>query len=398
MGVLQRGAALVLLGVLAALTVATQPANAAPQIGFSFPGGFVDRRAVEGPQPGPLERIRADAVRRVASSSDTVKVGVGWLSVQRDCRAIRNGTFDWGLTDKLMVVSHEADVRLMFILRSPPSCASVGRKQGLEPRGRYRASFAKFVRKIVERYGAGGKFFDRYGDDYPKAKPVRLLEIWNEPNLKKKWSTKDPKDFGRFMVQVSESVRDANNWNRRIKVIHGGLAGLYAERWLRGLYPLRRFNQVVDGIGLHTYAESAAAALRIVAGTRKRMRAGRHRAPIYVTEHAWATCPEPSRTYRRGKCTTVPLQAAKLRDYVELLRARKQRRLGVSMMLWYTSQDINDWEDAADCPKEPTHLFGLFRKNGDPKPSWDVWRDLQGLAPDPAPMPPNTMTSVKPGC
>ena len=384
-----RAGAALLAALAMGLVLASVAGAAGPRLGFTFPYGFVDHR------PELDGTSRADAVRAVAPAADEIKVALMWFTVQDTCADIKAGRFDWTLPDRDMKVLAEEGVRPVLLLRRPPECASVKRRRGLEPRGEYRAYFAKFARKAVERYGPRGDFLALH-PELP-ARGAATIEVWNEPNLRKKWSAEDPRDYGRFFIGVAKAVRAADNYTRAVKVVTGGLANISSDRYLRRLYGTPKLRRFADAIGLHTYAPSPAAAIRILAGTRELIARNRDDAAIAVTEHAWATCPQPDPAYRRGKCVTAAQQASHLEGYVERLRAKS--RLGVSTMLWYTSQDFHEAADVLACPKEPKHFFGLFRKDGTAKPAWATWQGLYGITPaSTEPIPPNTVPGVETGC
>lgn len=363
-----------LFGVVVLLAAAAPATAKKPKLGFALAPGFVDHKNND------QGDSTAHAVREVADTAKEIKVTLLWLRVQHGCRDIKRGKFDWRRPDKDVRLMSQVGVRMSVALRGPPSCATVNKKLGTEPRKKYRGYFAKFARKFVERYGPEGRFFKQNPDlDH---NPVLTVEVYNEPNLSKKWTNKNPVDYGKFFVATAKQIRKAKNWTKRVKTVTGGLAGYSSKPYLKKLLKTRRIKRYADGVAIHTYGPNPQSALKTLRQLRKVMKKAGHKAPLEVTEHAWSTCPQPDPSYKRGKCVKPDVQAQHLEEYVEALRTTPKLKVG--SFLWYSIQDYNEPSAVTACLRSPKHFYGLFDFDGQPKPAWTTWRQLTGQPEVPA--------------
>ncbi|UJA19043.1 hypothetical protein HJD18_01715 [Thermoleophilia bacterium SCSIO 60948] len=307
----------------------------------------------------------------LASTIETLRVGVSWGAVQRSCRAIHRGRFDWRRSDRTMRRALAAQRPILLTLAGAPRCAAaIERGHAHQPKRRYTGEFATFAARVAERYGPGGTLTTELGSCCGATR----LEVWNEPNIRNHWAHPSPGSYARLFGAVSERVR-RSAVGEGVELVTGGLAASSATSYARRLLSIRSVRRRADAIGLHTYTPSPEQSLGLIAAIRRRMNAaGRGATPIVVSEHAWSTCPRPAPGRYRGKCTSAPNQATMLREYVDGLRLRPE--LGVDSFLWYTPQDLGRESNAGRCPSSPKFFYGLFDLAGDPKPAWWVWQGL----------------------
>lgn len=105
--------------------------------------------------------------------------------------------------------------------------------------------YAAYARSLVERYGHGGSFW-REHPDLPYM-PVRVWEVWNEPNIATFWHPVDAGRYGRLFVATSAAIRAADG---RAKVMTAGLLGDTAPRYLRAVLAA---GGRPDLVGFHPY-------------------------------------------------------------------------------------------------------------------------------------------------
>ncbi|MGH3659890.1 MAG: hypothetical protein ACRDUA_24890, partial [Micromonosporaceae bacterium] len=255
------------VGVLvAALTLgsgaATAPAaQSRTELGFVLPPGLIDSSQDSNGE------MRAESFRLAARAGDRIRTAIKWSDVQPRCRLIRSGSYRWSRPDQIMRLFVEEGVRQLLTLNGTPGCAAARGNPSFEPRGRYVDEFGRFARAALERYGPGGTFFDRYPELAGRCCPVEMIEIWNEPNLGKKWSRADPQAYARFFKRVAATIHAARNWTPRVRLVTGGVTGLNGGPWptngrdfVRGMYRVDGFRSAADRIGIHTYSPTAKSA------------------------------------------------------------------------------------------------------------------------------------------
>ena len=246
-------------------------------------------------------------------------------------------------------------------------------RPGFEPKAKYMDDWLKYVKKVAQRYA---------GD------PAFQFEVWSEPNLHS-WGAK-PSDFAKFFLASQRTIKRVDP---NVNVLIGGLGFCCGpERWLKSFYKSsRKIRKQGIHLGAHTYSPSPEVAI-------KRLRLVRrvipNRVDITITEHGWSTCPEPTPTPQR-KCVNPTRQADQMGEYIDLLRAKKTN-LKMRGFYWFQSQDFSEPSRVTTCPDLPKHFYGIWKLDGTPKPSHDVW-EARTNTDLPETVPPNEFPLVR-GC
>jgi polysaccharide biosynthesis protein PslG len=198
-----------------------------------------------------------------------------------------------------------------------------------------REEFAEFAAAAARRY------------------PGALWEVWNEPNVERFWPHPDADTYVQMLAAVSAAIRAADPGAR---VLGGSVGGpTFDLPFLRTAIAAGLLDHA-DMVAVHPYAaarpEEAAAFYRAVAALMPR---GRERG-LAVSE--W------------GYTSTRPGSEADQAD--KLVRALNTNlKEGIVLTVWY------EWQDGGDDPGDPEHGFGLLRRDGSPKPSYEALQDLR---------------------
>lgn len=110
---------------------------------------------------------------------------VGWNSLRPGANIIRqgDGSLTYDFNDNSMIGLVQTDMEFMLTVCGVSSAArgSYGDINDEALDTDFINDFITIVNNLLTRYGPGGTFFD----DYPNLpyRPVRYIEIWNEPNL-----------------------------------------------------------------------------------------------------------------------------------------------------------------------------------------------------------------------
>jgi hypothetical protein len=343
--------------ILAGALVASCFAVGVPSAGAVSPGFF----GVVTIQTPTAAEFQAMGRGRVG----TLRTLMFWATVEPT-----PGARNWGLYDELVANASAQGIRVLPMLFGSPAFAQT-------PETRYpinkgaRLAFARFVSDAVNRYKAGGTFWQSqswrsFAASHPGAQPVPITDwqLWNEVNSPS-YSTPHPRvrQYATLLKATGRSVHGADPNGHLI------LAGMFTrpsqrraiplEAYLNALYKVKGIKKAFDALAVHPYAHKPGEALRTVRRVRRLTR--KHHdggAPIWVTELGWASSGTPSRY------TTSPEgQAANLQASFGILQANAAR-FGIAGVLWYSLVD------GSATNAYWLNRTGLFEPNGTPKPSW----------------------------
>lgn len=317
----------------AALLLAVAPAQArVPEgwLGVTLDGPF------DTGDGGEWDRI-------AAAGADTVRTAMRWYHFQpyhtaadvppsdaARFRDVDGVPTDFSHMDAFVAAAAQRGLTVLPVVHAAPAWAvSRPEKDGSRPRDP--ATFARFMKALVGRYGPRGSLWS----ERPELRrvPIRSWQIWNEPNLTRYWS-KQPfaRSFVRMLKATSAAVRAAD---RGATVV---LAGLTNKSWraLRSVYRAggrRHF----DAVALHPFTRRPADVVRLIRLARGVMqRYGDRRKPVWITELSWpAAQGKVSRRNRTGFEVTDTVQARNLGTVLRLL-ARERTRLRIERVVWYS--------------------------------------------------------------
>jgi polysaccharide biosynthesis protein PslG len=235
-------------------------------------------------------------------------------------------------------------------------------------------AYARFVARVVGRYGPHGSFW-RAHPDVP-ARPARWFEIWNEPYLSDfSAGGVNPAAYARLFKRAAAAGRRADRSARFL--LEADLTGLPASGpaipWVAPMFAaVPDLARWFDGVAVHPYTgtsspksfdpgSSRTQFKRIVQIRQQFAAHGAGSKPFWITEVGWSTCPADPIA-----CVSEPTQAHYLRQAFQLVKADYP---WVKALFPY---NYRDGVEAGGTDKEA--WFGLIRRAGQPKPAWKVLR------------------------
>lgn len=383
-------------------------------------GDFVDEPAIEDPAiaadvgaaPASLSRrARRAAVPRYAvhypwhAGTDSIAQFEADLHQMRAAgiRYVRvNLTVGEGHTtapyfDQLVEAGARADVYLLpGLMRVGTRPDGSGGALGIVSGSGDLNLWQEFVHWAAERYGRIeeaqpsacpgrehlGSFW-RERCDLP-ARPIRVWEIWNEPNLPEFWLSScescprpDARAYAEILRRARYSLRAVHRNNR---VILGGLApstlgvAIPPARFVRQVAEVEGGRRLFDGVALHPYGNTVADAVDEVRALAEELRELRlirgepDDVRIWLTEIGWGVpsgeyeCePHPDGDGRCKRMYTVrnrEVQEERMTQFAARMREH-ERDWRVGPMFWFAFRDYDTREMAhgacasqADCPSE----------------------------------------------
>jgi hypothetical protein len=355
-----------------ALVALLAPSGASAALPRSFWGVVAN----DAPNPTEAQTLRAGGV-------ESLRTPVNWSAVQSS----RYATPDWSSVDPTVRAAAEAGLTVLPFLTSPPRWAVgyEGVGYGAQaPRSlpvrtaTQRAGWREFLRLAVFRYGPGGSFWAE--NPLLPARPIRIWQIWNEPNFKYFAARPNPAQYGKLVVQSYADLRSADPGAR---IVLGGLflrpkggsgkpkpgtikRAFFAADFLERMY---RTTPGVRGkflaVALHPYSydykeltpeiEEVRAALK---------REGDPGRSIWLTELGWSSGNPAENGFEKWPRG----QARELTGAFRLLKA-KAASWRVKRLYWFSFTDAPGSCNFCDGS-------GLFGPGFVAKPAWAAYRRL----------------------
>jgi Glycosyl hydrolase catalytic core len=304
----------------------------------------------------------------------TYRLAISWPSVQRS----RGAPLDWTASDRLVRGLVENEIEPLPVVYGTPCfvvpCDAGDRGQP-SPRpplgsGPAKLAWAAFLNEIVGRYGPGGSFW-RDNPSVPR-RPLRVWEIWNEPNVPQFYAPEPSVDGYVELLQIS--ARAITMADPGATILVGGLAGdpdkpraTPGPRFLDGLYRTGA-RPHFDAIAVHPYAPHLAGVRSQLDAFREVLASHHDReTPIWVTELGWGA----TRSGEGRLVETIVGQAEMLRTAFGLLSAKREE-WNIARALWYSWRDPPPGQPACSWCRSA----GLFDAAGDPRPSWHAFTAL----------------------
>lgn len=315
---------------------------------------------------------------------DSIRIPINWGAVQSS----EGAAFDWSGTDDEVEKAAKAGIDVLPFLAGVPAWAErlipvgggVSVPATLPVTGKARAGWIAFCRAAVERYGLGGSFWAEHPG--VPVRPLRVWQVWNEPNFKFFVHKPNPKEYGQLVKISSATIKGADSG---AKVILGGLFAwpkggnsktgnhnLFATDFLEGLYQrVPGIAAKFDGIALHPYSARYQLLSRQVEEVREVLKK-RHDAGvgIWITELGWSSkAPSGGNSFAKG----ISGQKRELQGAFRLL-VKNQRKWHIQRVYWFS---IDDYGAACNfCDGS-----GLFGAGFTPKPSWYAYVKFAGGTP-----------------
>jgi polysaccharide biosynthesis protein PslG len=298
--------------------------------------------------------------------------GAGWIREDFHWGAfeVRPGVWTWSVGDRLMRNAAIAGVDVLGVVSYSAGWAASGPTIYHPPSNP--ALYAEFCRRLVERYGSGGSFWQANPELQPR--PLRALEIWNEPWHHYFWRPNpDPAAYVRLVRAAATAIQQADP---AVKVLASAdifqmRAGTTESRdWFRLLLDIDPglFRKLVDAYSVHAYSQrrgpddtSVAQRWRYDRVLLTRDLAARAGAahPLWITELGWTT----AASHRDSVSETT--QALYLRRALE--RAVGEWGSFVERAFIYHWGRVES---------DNVGGFGFFRADGDAKPAVHKLRSL----------------------
>lgn len=339
-------AAALALAIAIALAPATASAGSGGSSQSGVPPGFVG--VVLGsplfPNVDPTNYLDQQLNLMVSSGVQSIRVPVDWSGVQpyrrmsqvpQDQRYlfVQAGGVptNFSLIDQLVAEAARRGMTLMpMVIDAPRWDALKHTTGGVVSIPRLDGPYARFLAALVRRYGPQGTFWQSTA---PKL-PVRMWQIWNEPNLAPFWPTQP---FAKRYVTLLKAAHDAiKSVDPGAKIILAGLPN-YSWRSLQKIYAIPGARRLFDVVAVHPYTKLPQGVIAILSFVRQVMnRAGDSRKPIVADEVSWPS--SLGKTTHNVGYDFATTEAGQARNISQLLPLLGKYRTSLHLMgfYWYT--------------------------------------------------------------
>ncbi len=251
--------------------------------------------------------------------------------------------------DEIVRLAAQRRMTILPTVLYAPGWASAPHPSSTYGRPSSDAAYANFMSALVKRYGPNGTFWQTTSPIVP----VRLWQIWNEPNIKVFWPTQP------FAPSYVALLRAAHNAIKRAdpgaKVV---LAGMPNASWisLQRIYKVAGSRGLFDVVAVHPYTKQPQGVITILRKVRAVMNhAGDGRKSIIADEISWPSSLGQTRHTEGFDFATTPSGQAKNIAAMLPMLARDRRSLGLLSFYYYT------WAGAEVRGGLAFDFAGLFR-------------------------------------
>jgi hypothetical protein len=333
------------LALSAVLLVLLLPQAAAARI---VPQGFYGVVYDGAVTSAPASVQDAQFAQMARSGVESVRTVFSWS----DAQPVQGGPIDFGHTDQLVASAAAHRIDVLPVVIYAPAWARQDSSLFNSPPAQT-AGYVAYLQALVARYGPSGSFWAEH-PQLPR-RPLRTWQVWNEPQLRFQWNAPGfATGYGQLLQASYEALKAADPG---CTVVLAGATNLSWEI-IAQLYRQGGIHGFFDVVAVHPYTATPAHVARIVELVRQVLRSHHDaRVPIWVTELGFPASKGRVRSHNTLQ-TTPRVAATRLgQTYALLARERRNPRLLVGRVYWYT------WASSYRGP-DIFSFSGLFRFAG----------------------------------
>jgi hypothetical protein len=300
---------------------------------------------LDGPPLTPADHVdlARQFDRMVASGVQSVRVAFSWSTAQpyqswAEVPSGQSTEFTTGVggvptsfaaTDEVVALAAARGVRVLpTVLYAPSWDAGANSSGGLEPPARA-GPYADYVTDLIDRYGPRGSFWS--GNPSIRRRPIRMWQVWNEPNLASYW----PQPFAQSYVALLRAAHDAiRRADPGARVVLGALTN-YVWNSLGQIYAIRGARSLFDVIAVNGFTTTPRNVILFLQLIRRAVLDDHDGGkPLLATELSWPSAVGKSPQVYDWN-TTEAGQARNIRTLLPLLAAQR-RALNLQGFYYYT--------------------------------------------------------------
>ena len=251
--------------------------------------------------------------------------------------------------DQIVAAAAQRHLALLPVVLYAPGWDASPHPATSYPRPANPGPYGQFMTALIERYGPSGTFWQT---NSPKV-PIRMWQVWNEPNINVFWPTQPFEKTYLSLLQVAHNA--IKSADPGAKVV---LAGMPNYSWLAlsKIYKHKGARRLFDVVAVHPYTRQPGGVIKILGKVRTVMNAaGDRRKPIIADEISWPSSLGQTRHTEGFDFATTPAgQAKNLAKLIPML-GRDRTKLGLLGFYYYT------WAGVETRNAVSFNFAGLFR-------------------------------------
>ena len=336
----------------------------------------------------PQATLNAEQFQRLKLGGvDSVRIPIEWGAVQPN----DDGGFNWNGTDAVVGGAAAAGIEVFPFVTGAPSWAVrpavVNRAaHSMAPLNLpvrtsvQKTGWTNFLTQTVRRYGPNGVFWA--ANPAIPYRPIRVWQLWNEPNFKYFVARPNPAEYGKLIKLSSPVIKGIDPG---AKIILAGLfaapkeaeykvkppQAYFATDFIEQLYKKTPgVKSMFDGVALHPYTYDYQDIAGHVEELRKVLKAAHDPGKgLWITELGWSAGFPSASNGRNGFEKGPSGQAKQLKGAFSLLKAN-QAKWHLKQVFWFS---VDDRPGACNfCDGS-----GLFGPGFVARPSWKAYREVR---------------------
>ncbi len=351
--------------------------------------GAVPQSTLSGQQLQRLERGGVESVR----------FSLGWDTLQSQ----QGAPIDWSGVDAIVERAALAGVDVLPGIAGAPSWAVPGvpvpggggakAPAHLPVKGAAAVGWKSLLSQAVERYGPNGGFWATH--PAVPVRPIRVWQIWNEPNFKFFVARPNAAEYGKLVKISSAALKQADPGAKVVlaglfsqpkggrymalashgrRVVNRTSPNFYASYFLEQMYrSTPGVKSRFSGVALHPYTGTYQYLSPEIEEVRDVLKANHDaRKGLWITELGWSSGPpqsDGSNSFAKGPAG----QAKQLKGAFSLLR-RNQAAWRIQRVYWFSVDDAPNVCNFCNGS-------GLFGPGFIPKKSWYAYVKFAGGTP-----------------
>jgi hypothetical protein len=261
-----------LIAAVACLAVAASLAG--PAQAARFYGVVYDRdvsSAASATQDAQFQTMRATGVK-------TVRRVFSWA----DAQPVADQPPSFADTDAFVARAARNDIEILPVVMYAPEWARTDPGNFASPPANP-GDYTSYLLQLENRYGPNGTFWTEHPE--VTKRPLRTWQIWNEPQLRYQWASKDwEHGYGQLLRAAHDALKQADPGCTIV------LAGATNFAWdaLESLYDKGGVKGQFDVAALHPYTGSAGRVVKAAQLFKAVLKKhGDAKLPLWITELAW---------------------------------------------------------------------------------------------------------------
>jgi hypothetical protein len=254
---------------------------------------------------------------------------------------------DFSTTDEVVGDAALRHLTVLPIVLYSPAWDSRENRHGFDPPQRT-GPYASYLTALIGRYGPHGSYWSSH-PGVPKV-PIRMWQVWNEPNLLLYWTQPFAKTYVPLLKAAHDAIKRADHG---AKVVLGALTN-FAWKSIGQIYAIKGARNLFDVASVNGFTKQVSGVITFLHLMRRAMnRFNDASKPLMATEVSWPSAQGKSRD-RFDFDTTEAGQARNIAAVMPMLAVQRAQ---LRLMAFY----IYTWVGAEAKRSEAFQYAGLLR-------------------------------------